>query len=98
MDVGLLSYSWFHEKGLIVQAVEDSGKEHLGESKILGLGRIAFGIQGFIPALLVCIILDQFLPIQARFIYLAIYGLGATAGVILKIIDAWKNGVRLQRI
>ena len=116
LDVGLMNYSYLHEKGLLAKAIENKTQDNLGEAKLLGLGRVTFGIQGFIPMVLLIIILDWIVIIthgtpmifgsqynyplvfNARFIYLIIFGLAATLGVFLKIIDAWKNGVRLQRI
>ena len=36
--------------------------------------------------------------VDARFIYLAVFGLGGLCGILLKIREVSKNGVRIQRI
>jgi len=106
LDMGLMPYPILHEKGLLAKAVRGNSKVNLGESRLLGLGRIAFGIQGFIPTILAVVLIDCFVPtfmfgslvLNARFVYLAVFGLGASVGVLLKVRDAYKNGVRIQRI
>jgi len=122
LDMGLMPYPILHEKGLLAKAVRGNSKVNLGESKLMGLGRVAFGIQGFIPAILAVALIDYFSPadsscsifrvdsialdggglyyvlVNARFIYLVVFGLGALVGVLLKIRDAFRYGVRIQRI
>jgi len=115
-DIGLMPYPILHEKGILNEVVASGGKPK--ESKIMGLGRLFFGVQGFLPLMLTVIIVDIFIPVfgymphsigfvdtsvsgflvNARFIYLAIFGLGALCGVLVKVRDVYKNGARIQRI
>ena len=98
MDLGLIVYPILHDYDKL--ATVRKSTETLGEAKILSLGRMAFGIQGFLPMLLICILVDWIfvLPISFRLMYVALFGFGATVGVLLKVRDTAKHGVRIQRI
>lgn len=105
MDMGLMPYPILHEKGVLSQAISKiDGKPT--ESKLMALGRFAFGAQGFTLSMLVVIIIDMFIPVfhingfamNTRFIYLIGYGVAAGIGVYIKIKDVYKRGVRIQRI
>lgn len=106
MDISLMPYPVLHEKGMLEKAVREARGVSLGESKLLGFGRALFGVRGFLPAILLVTLLDYSLSpfviesftFNARFIYLAIFGVAALVGVIAKIIDVFKHGVRIQRI
>ena len=106
MDIGLIPYPILNEKGTLVEAIKDVKGVKLGESRLLSYGRVLFGVQGFLPAVLIVTIVDYFIPtftigsfaVNARFIYLIIFGLAALAGVIAKIWDVFRHGVRIQRI
>lgn len=106
MDMGLMPYPILHEKGLLPDAVKASEGVKLGEPRLMAVGRFIFGVQGFLIAMIAVIVVDMFVPafnfggfgMNARFIYLIIYGLSAGFGVLLKIRDLYKNGARIQRI
>jgi len=122
-DIGLMPYPILHEKGMLNDIVASGGKPR--ESKLMGLGRLLFGVQGFLPLMLAVIIIDIFVPVfgfvpysarfidtsqtvwlgkfggflvNARFIYLAVFGLGALGGVLVRVRDVYRNGARIQRI
>jgi len=105
-DIALMPYPVFHEKGMLAEAVNEVQGTRLGESKLLGYGRALFGVRGFLPAILLVTILDSFISpfaigaftVNARYIYLIIFGLAALAGVIARIRDVFRHGVRIQRI
>ena len=106
LDIGLMTYPILHEKGTLVEAVKNIIGVKFGESKLLSYGRAFFGVRGFLPATLVVIMVDCIIStftigsftVNARFIYLVIFGLAALAGVIARIRDVFHHGVRLQRI
>ncbi len=106
LDISLMPYPILHEKGTLVEAVENVKGVKLGESKLQGYGRVLFGVQGFLPVILIVTIVDCFIStftlgffiVNARFIYLIIFGLAALAGVLVRIRDVFRHGVRIQRI
>lgn len=106
MDIALMPYPVLHEKGILAEAVRKVQGTSLGESKLLGYGRALFGVRGFLPAILLITILDYFISpfsigsftVNARFIYLIICGLAALVGVIARIGDIFRHGVRIQRV
>lgn len=105
VDMSLMVYPILHGKGVLAEAVKEVQGTRLGESKLLGYGRALFGVRGFLPAILLVTILDYFISsfsigsftLNARYIYLIIFGLAASAGVIVKIRDVFRHGVRLQK-
>lgn len=106
IDISMMPYPILHEKGTLAKAVKEVQGTSLGESKLLSYGRALFGVRGFLPAILLVTILDYFispffigsLTLNARFIYLIIFGLAALAGIIVKIRDVFRHGARIQRI
>ncbi|MFC1915840.1 CDP-alcohol phosphatidyltransferase family protein [Chloroflexota bacterium] len=106
MDIALMSYPVLHEKGILHKAIREVKGVRLGESKLLSYGRALFGVRGFLPVILLVIILDCFVSpffigsfmVNVRFIYLVIFGLAASVGVIVRIRDAFRYGARIQRI
>ena len=98
MDVGLLPYSFFHEHGILDKLSKDD--ECPKEPILLRIGRTSFGAQGFIVLMLVTATLDWCAVslLSARLVYLALFGLAATFGVLLKARDVYRNGARIQRI
>lgn len=106
IDISLMPYPVLHEKGTLAEAVKEVQGVRLGESKLLSYGRALFGVRGFLPVILVVTLLDYFIApfsigsftLNARFIYLIIFGLAALAGIIVKIRDVFRHGVRIQRI
>jgi hypothetical protein len=105
MDIPVMSYPVLHERGILDKAVREAEGSRLEEAKVLKLGRALFGVRGFLPAILIVITIDCFLPpfavgsvdINARFIYLIIFALAAGSGVIVRVVDVFRHGVRLQR-
>ena len=106
LTCALMPYPMLHSEGKLERELNDVKGVTLGESRILSYGRVLFGVQGFLPVILLVTILDYFLPtftigsfmLNARFIYLIMFGLAASAGVIARIHDVFRHGVRIQRL
>ncbi len=106
VDISLMPYPVLHEKGILAEAVKEVEGVTLGEHKILGYGRALFGVRGFLPAILLVTVLDYFISpfsigsiaLNARFIYLIVFGMAALAGILVKIRDVFRHGVRIQRM
>lgn len=96
MDLGIIVYPILHDYDRLADL--RSSTATIGEPWFMGLGRLVFGVQGFIPAVLIVIILDWTLGSQFRLFYLSLFGAGATVGVIARIVSVYKHGVRVQRI
>jgi len=98
MDLALIPYPILHDYDKLGEI--KSSTETLGEPKIMSMGRMFFGIQGFIPCMLAVIILDWVLGTGELFrtLYLLLFAVGATFGVLMRIVSVWRHGVRIQRI
>lgn len=106
MDIALMPYPILHEKGILGKAVKEVQGVRLGESKLLSYGRALFGVRGFLCVILLVTILDYFISpfpiasftVNTRFIYLITFGLAALTGIVARIYDVFRHGVRIQRI
>jgi len=98
MDIGLISFLYLYEHGKSGGAA--GGAKCPKEPIMVGIGRIAFGAQGFIVMMLATSVIDWSisLVISTRFVYLVIYGVAASFGVLLKARNVYKNGAQIQRI
>lgn len=98
MDLGIIPYPILHDYDRLSSI--KSSTNTLGEPRLMSMGRLLFGIQGFLPCMLAVILFDLFIipGILARNAYLLVFALAATVGVLLRIVNVAKHGVRIQRI
>jgi len=100
-DMGLMPYPILHEKGILPEMVSKVDEEPLTEPKLMSMGRAMFGVRGFLPVFLLVIILDLLLPdmaFSARYAYLILFASAAVGGVVFKLRNVYRNGVRIERI
>ena len=109
-----LEYHILHERGLLPQAVRNTSSEKPKEtdSTIISLGRTAFSFYASAITILVVSIVDYFLSpttggyiplmgslaINARYLYLAIYGVAMLVAVIARIFYTIRGGIKLRQI
>ena len=103
MDIGLMPYPFFHEKGMLSNMPGDGNASP--ESLVMRMGRVAFGAQGFIVAVAITIVIDAFaIPdtvpaiVSTRLLYIGAFAFAATIGIIIKLYGISKHGARIQRI
>jgi len=101
----LLSYPILHEKGLLLKALADRPEKSF--KGVLRYGQAVFGqgAQGLFHGILVTSLIDCFLSPFAiagfsfnfRFIYLIAYDVALLLGVMIKIYNVHRRGVKVAR-
>lgn len=106
IDISIMPYPILHEAGLLEKSLKEIEGEVLQEAKLLGFGRALFGVQGFLPVIILVTTIDWFAPLwtvgaltfNARLIYLTVFGLAALAGILVRTADIFRHGARITRI